>query len=433
MRRAGQNLLIVIVGLAGGACLAWSPVVPVLVPLCLGAVALVIAVLRVTRADTPGYRRWLMVWTLGALAVHVLVGLAILATVGLGQEDALHYDLSIRAILNHWDFGSPLPTILPGKVTFLYAVAGLYRVVGATPAALIAVNAVLAAALVPLTVDTTKRLFGSDAVRSVPAVVTFLPGILVWSSLPLREALVLFLIAISANAAARVSERPRLLPSVVLIADVGALLTLRAHIAITVAAGLLVAMLASGRPRVAGAAMLVCASVALCVLAFRSSGMPGSTMFDQLALRDINEARVENSVTSTSGFSAGSGASTLAGAGLLTTLNFPQAFAGPFPWQLHTMRHLVVLPDCITWWLLLPMLWAGLRSARSGLSAGVLLLVLPALLTQMLLSLAVGDFGTLFRQRPQVAILLVPIIALGLSRRAATSSAAAARGSWALA
>jgi hypothetical protein len=47
----------------------------------------------------------------------------------------------------------------------------------------------------------------------------------------------------------------------------------------------------------------------------------------------------------------------------------------------------------------------------------VLVLLLPAFTTSVLLALAIGNFGTLLRERTQVAVLLLPFICLGLAVR----------------
>ena len=109
--------------------------------------------------------------------------------------------------------------------------------------------------------------------------------------------------------------------------------------------------------------------------------------------------------------------------------NLPATFIGPFPWQLHSDMQLLALPDVLVLWVLLPSLWRGLRRAGRLVGRAMLLLLIPAFATQLMLTVVVGDFGTMLRERPQVLILLVPFVALGLKREASDSPGATIRGS----
>jgi hypothetical protein len=82
----------------------------------------------------------------------------------------------------------------------------------------------------------------------------------------------------------------------------------------------------------------------------------------------------------------------------------------------------VALPDLLVWWFLLPSLWRGLWSAKRRIGLRALTLLIPAAMTGVALSLLIGNFGTVLRERTQVVVLLMPFIALGLAehRRAST-------------
>ena len=97
---------------------------------------------------------------------------------------------------------------------------------------------------------------------------------------------------------------------------------------------------------------------------------------------------------------------------------------GPFPWQIRSARQLPVLPDVVVWWLLFPSLVRGLRGARRVSGRAALVVALPAVTAAALLALTVGNFGTVVRERGQVTILLLPLIALGLSLRGRARPAA---------
>jgi hypothetical protein len=93
--------------------------------------------------------------------------------------------------------------------------------------------------------------------------------------------------------------------------------------------------------------------------------------------------------------------------------------AGPFPWQLGSIRELPFAPDMLVWWLLLPSLWRGYRQSKKLIGGRRLVLALPALGTILMLSLVLGNFGTVVRERLQTFIIVVPFIAVGLAMRQA--------------
>jgi hypothetical protein len=75
--------------------------------------------------------------------------------------------------------------------------------------------------------------------------------------------------------------------------------------------------------------------------------------------------------------------------------------------------------DVAVLWALIPSLKRGLSESRRLHMRAVYILLVPATITTGMLALIVGNFGTVVRQRMQVVVLLVPLVSLGLSMRAA--------------
>jgi hypothetical protein len=159
----------------------------------------------------------------------------------------------------------------------------------------------------------------------------------------------------------------------------------------------------------------VLALIAALVLAsgFGYSGYQAAT---GSSLRQAELVRRDLANSANSGFAADTDISTPAQALSFLPQGLLNFLLGPFPWQLGGGRQLLVLPDVLVWWLLLPSVWRGLREARRRGKAS-LVLILPAMTTSALLSLVVGNFGTIVRERSQVVILLTPIMAAGLAVR----------------
>lgn len=362
--------------------------------------------------------RWLLRWTMGAFVLHLALSV-VLNAVLYGQSDAQTYHRGAEAILRHWRGGFPLPSLPSGKEGFYFLVAGIFWLLGPHNLAGLIVNAAFSAALVPVVTDLSRRLLGHDAADRVPALVVFLPGLLLWTSQLLKEAPIILLIAVAMSSGVRLLGRLSLPALATLAVSLSLLFTLRSYVGLVLAVGI-VGGIALGRPSVLGGLGAGLSAVILVVLLVTATGV-GYSGYQAASGSNLKKADVVRkglAGSADSGFGSEVDISTPAGA--LTSL--PQASAtfllGPLPWQFSGGRQLVALPDVVVWWLLMPSLWLGIRIAVSRVGRAVALPLLPAVTTTALLSLVVSNFGTVVRERSQIVIILVPFLALGLAERA---------------
>lgn len=386
---------------------------------CLAALAALVRLLEPPEAGRAAHR--VLRWTIGAFIVHLLLSVAINAAI-YEQSDALTYHRDAEQIVRHWERGLPTPDLPEGKEGYYYLLAGLFRVFGPNNLAGLIVNATFAAGLVPVVTDLTRRLFGAEPAGYIPQLVLLLPGLLLWTSQLLKEAVIIFLVACCLNAASRLLTRLSVPGLATMAAGLAVLFTMRSHVALVIAMGLMLGI-ALGRPSVlsgVGAGLSAVALIALLVTA-TGVGYSGYKAATGANLKQANLVRKDLANSANSGFGSDIDISTPGGA--LT--NLPSAgvtfLIGPFPWQFTDGRQLIALPDVLAWWLLLPSLWRGIRAAFARVGRAVLILILPALTTTALLSLVVGNFGTVVRERSQVVIMLVPLLAVGLAERAGRS------------
>lgn len=414
------GVTIVLLGTAFGVLVVGAPsVVAVVVPMVAMTMALIGLVRWLGRGDPVASRR-VMAWTLGAFVAHFAIGWVIWSSptlTGYFGGDALTYHYGALGLLQHWTAGAPAPGLPSGKRGFFYLLGGLYWVFGAHPAAGLAVDAAMAAAVIPLISDATRRLFGPEAARPVPLLCTFLPGFLLWGSQLLREAGVYFLIAACLACAVRLRERVTPGALVGFATAAGLLVLWRADVGLIVAGGLGIGM-ALGRGRAGGALAGASALALVAVLVLGLGvGYSGYHLVTHANLSLINGIRSDSSQSAASGFLPNANVSTPAHAAGYLPLGSLYFLFGPFPWQIHGGRQLFGLPDSLAWWFLLPSLWRGARASWSRYRWGTALSVLPALALAGALSLFVANFGTTVRERMQVILLLVPLVALGWSMR----------------
>jgi hypothetical protein len=382
--------------------------------LCLGAL------LRALRgAMDPARAGQLSRLTFLSFVAHLTVGLLILqsdAAIEAFGGDAVTYDLGARTIVDHWHgrVVSDLTFLPPGKEGFFYGLAALYWLLGPYPIAGIAVNAVLAAAVVPLVHDTTRRLFGLDAARRAVVLYTLLPGFLIWTSQLLREAAVVFLLATAANAAVRLTARATPAGLAGLVGALAVLFTMRANVALLASAGF-AAGVALGRRRVAAGAVTAGVTVLLVVLLVPVAGF-GERGFEVTAdadLEQLDRARSDLATMAESGIAPDVDVRTPGAAMRFLPMGVAAFSFGPFPWTASNLRQLAGVLEALTLWAITPLLVRGWHRARDVIGRRRLVLGIPAALLVVALSLLVGNYGTVVRERLQVTVLLLPFVAHG--------------------
>lgn len=413
------------VAMASGASVAVRPIVPVVVALCLLALLLLTLLVRFLGSPdgADSRHRSLWRWTIAGFAVHLSVGVGVTlltsASTYLGP-DASQYHAKAIEITDTWRGVSAAPLLAPGKEGFYYLLAGLYSLFGPEKIVGLIVNATFGAALIPILSDTTKRLFGTDAAARLPPLALLLPSVLLWPSQLLREAGVLFFIALAANCATRLRNQTTPLTMLLLVLSVTLLFTFRGYIALVVAAALIGGVVVNRREAVAGvgAGLSVAAVLAFVVfsLGIGYSGYKATVSTDLTSASDI---RSDSSRSGASGFDPDADISTGRRAVTYLPVGLLRVGLGPFPWEVKGIRQLPALVDAFSIWLLCPALGAGLRAALHKGGRTFVAVVLPALTVAVAVSLVVGNFGTIVRSRTQVLVLILPVIAVGLSKRSA--------------
>ncbi|MDQ4142194.1 MAG: hypothetical protein M3198_00360 [Actinomycetota bacterium] len=361
-------------------------------------------------------------WTYLAFALHLAIGLAVQlkmnGTEFLAAPDAQHYHQGAMQIVRHWGGSGALPLMGRGKEGFYYLVAALYQVFGPRPVAGLIVNASLAAAVIPLVTSSTRRLFGIISPRYVAIPLFLMPSFLVWPSQLLREAGVLFFMAVVIHTAILLTERITAARVVVGSLAMALLFTFRAPVGMVLAGTLLIALAFAQRSLVGGVGSSVAWLGLLAALVLGAGlGYSGYRWSTQADISTLNQVQVGTAVGAGSGFFYDSEMSTpLQAIGRLPISMARFAF-GPFPWETPGIRQAPGLVETALILLLLPSLVRGLKKGWKLAGRKSFVLLLPAVFLAALLSLVVGNYGLLLRERAQVTLLLIPFIALGLASR----------------
>lgn len=337
--------------------------------------------------------------------VVVATALIRYAQFGLDAPDAVYYDQMAAAIAQ----GETSGAISAGKEGLSQTLAVVYSVLGHDPVYGLWLNAIACALMVAMVGGISHRL--NMPVKTAAWIAAVYPAFLVWGTLLLREAIVWLCLATLLYAVAGIVKHVGRVGwnVVLLIVAFAALLAFRGSIGIAVLVASLAAIVLS-QSRDRKREWLTYVIVALVLIVAYASPLSAQIegIFERYTFERVEISREALQRTGDTGFATGSGAPFLVAISVL-----PRVLAGPFIWEINTVGPAGVIEGVL--WLLLLILairgWVRLTDRRS---ANVL--VIPALVLIYVLAMTSGNYGTMVRLRTQVALMLIPLAAAGLSR-----------------
>jgi 4-amino-4-deoxy-L-arabinose transferase-like glycosyltransferase len=411
------------------------------------------------RVSNGERRRDLVGLALCAGALHMAVGIAIQGFVPtfaggfVTGDDAAYYRLASQvarylhgAALDQ-GYGPPLwggDAYLFGA--FVYLETALFWVFGPDVRIPILLNSALAVVTALVLFDATKRIFGSRAAFVAAAVVAFFPSLILWSGLNLKDSLTITLAAVGIWAAVQFQFHPRPLSFALQFAAAEALVLSRAYVAATIAIAAFISIALAALPPRQRVGATALAGVVTALIVVQSLNAIGSSVGEQLLLA-LERERAAMAIGARTGFvatptpvptpastgvvlpsvpasavpgtspraSAIAGVSPAASATVhpddvalapgrtLSYLPTGLAYAifAPFPLSARRLQEIVAAPDMLAWYVLVIAGLATIWRERRRWSYLVPLIVTIGGL-MLVLALAEGNVGTLFRHRAMV-------------------------------
>ena len=261
------------------------------------------------------------------------------------------------------------------------------------------------------------RMGGRLAGRSSAVLVTFFPSVVLWSTLLIRDAWVLFLLLWGACFAQALLEKFRVRTLLLLTLCLAAIATLRSYLLVVTAAAIVTSFLVAAirRPGRAIAASVACAAAVLLMMKVTGLGADylGDASLKSLALRREYNAIGEGGIGL-----AGHDLSTPTGALAYLPVGLAWFLFSPFPWQFSGRQGLAI-PEVLIWYVCLPLVVAGAVFALRKRRRRALVPLFTGALVALVYSLVEGNVGIIFRHRAQALVLLLPFAAVGWARRRA--------------
>jgi len=362
----------------------------------------------------------------GALAVRILVATAIcfFEWQAFFGGDADTYDRYGYGLQQAWKGDAVYKNMVDNFTGaggsgwgMLYLVAGIYEAIGRNPFAIQLLNTVIGAATAVLIFRIAHHIFDNQKVAWMAALfVAFYPSLVLWSAQGLKDAPIVFLLAVSMLATLKVGEKFSVKYFVLLVASVLGLLTLRFYIFYMVMAAIVGALAIGLR---AFSAKSFARQFVVIILIGLSLTYVGVTRYagKQLEaygdLKMIQRSRSDAAQSAESGFGKDVDVSTTSGAIAAIPIGLAYLLFAPLPWQIASLRQIITLPEMVVWWASFPLMVLGLWfTIKYRLRQASPILLFSTLLT-LGYSVFQGNVGTAYRQRSQLLVFYFIFVAVG--------------------
>jgi hypothetical protein len=392
-------------------------VVPLLTAVVLGAALIWFS----TRSLPPSQARFIG-WTLG-LAFAARLTLAIVFEIfpeaRLFHEDAEGYEIISMWIANGWHGDLPAfygRDLAPRNYGFFYVLAGFYYTFGRYRLNATIFNSIVGTLNVLFVYRIGLLLFHDAVARRAARMLAFFPSMILFSAIAIKDPLVSLLICMTLYSAIRLRDQFTLRAVIGTIVPLIAIYPIRFYLCYVLAACLVATMVLNRGGQVLTGFTKQLVLVGCLVVAVASFGIAGlaskdiNLMFD---LQNVSNFRHNMAITANSGFALDADIRTPGSAILFLPLGITTLLWGPFPWQMTSLRPLIMAPEMIILWALIPALFRGVRFAVRSAFREYSPLIIFSVATCVMYGLLAGNVGAAVRQRAQIFNVLFLFIALG--------------------
>ena len=336
-----------------------------------------------------------------------------------GRRLALYWTGEILIKPERFESDNPL--------AYFYLNAANYWLFGSFTLPLKLVNAFVGAITCRYVFLLAQHLFGGQVARRTAKLVQFLPSLVLWSAVNIRDIWVIFLIVYLSWKSLQLSQGYSRLALAQFIAALFLLSRFRDYLFFVVGVPPVVALLIGNRDHLMRNFILSSVAGISLVLLLQSGAISAQTQ-QRMSLEAMSEVR-RDMATGGSAFERDVDISTPGRALAFLPIGMAYFLFSPFPWQITSLLKALALPEILLMYYLTPSIVRGIRHASTvGFRRSFQALLLTALLT-VTYSLASGNVGTMYRHRAQAIAFYMMFGAAGLELRRKSRAAAWAAAS----
>jgi hypothetical protein len=346
-------------------------------------------------------------------------------TISFFAGDVLTYDTFGWNLAQYWAGTAQYALWLRLRVAqigfngMFYWVAALYTVFGHSLILASTVQCIITSLAPVLTYKICCKLYNSTrTARYAALLAAFLPSMVLWSSLLLKDPLVLLLVCSCVLFTLKLQQEMRFRYILPLALAMLLVFPIRGYVFYFVLLSVLGALLMSrfGRGASLVGYLTRLGGIAVIAMALFALG------FDQIAAEQLNTkmldrvqiSRLDLARSAQSGFEADADVSNISSALSFLPTGIVYLLFAPFPWQTGSLRMMLPLPETIFWYCLFPFVLIGMfYTARKHLRDALVIFLFVAQLT-CFYAIYIGNVGTAYRQRTQVYVFYLVFAAAGL-------------------
>lgn|GEM_PF-1414566 len=330
-------------------------------------------------------------------------------------SDALYYEQLGKTLAEAWHDGSSI--IIPsGNYGYFFWNGMIYYLVGFKPDLLRVLNSITAVCVGFNLYYISHRLGGQAAARISFVLAVFFPSAILWSSLNLKDSLIIFFLTLIVKINLELMERFRPGRVLLMCLLLMVLVSLRFYIGILLAMCITLSYIFTAT-RFGGWQRLVYTAVLLVTVGFTLHQMGYGFMGMDFILTQNIETIGEQHQSAAYGGAAFAEDVTLDGC--LAALKYMPVgifyfLFGPLPWQSMGPIGVITVPEMLLMYTLYGYFIVGLKSIWRHQRGAGLFLVVVIICFGLVYSLGSGNMGGLYRIRLQVIMPAFVLISIGL-------------------
>lgn len=333
------------------------------------------------------------------------------------HEDARGYEAIAIAMARYWHgAGPPIAVSWKGTQNYGYYYVGgaLCYLFGEYRLHLALWNALFGAINVIILYRLTSNLFHRAVGFQAARLFAFMPSMVLWNSVAIKDPVMILLVSTALYLYVLLRRKWSWSLALLLTGVITATFFIRFYISYFLILAV-VGTVVVGRAREGIATWRNIAFLVFFAGIVTLSGV-SSNLNEGLANATLEHAahyRIGMANTANSGFARDLDMSSPSGLALGLPIGLGVLFFGPAPWQMTSTLPLMMLPEMIFWWSLVPSLWRGVRFAAGRAFVRSAPLLVFCISLSITYAITLGNVGAAVRQRAQIFVFLFIFVALG--------------------